>query len=526
MHNIVKWALLLVVFAPMFYFALSKKKWYLYLACGFVGIFPDHFAISLSSSLPLLTGTRIVLLILFGFWLYQWFKKERKSWPLPIALLVYGGILLVVSFFNFRYGVTNEIKGLFILVFEKILLATMIRDLVKDRQELNHCLDTLILATFALAVIGIVQTIFGHDLTSVLKLAVPRTSQALPGRMGMVRAFGTSNAIAFGCHLSLVSLLTYYRLERTGKQRYSLILGTLLTALICTFSRSSWLVFAATVGVLFCTRPLKLLKRSWVSLVVTVVMCLSLTFLNANFGNAIKHTGYSCLNTALRLVNIELPEPTIAEDETVIPTESTEETDDGETDPSDSTDPSDTSDPSDPSEDPTDESTEPLDEIINPEPPSFGPNQHSAVHSRTIEWTALDYMLQQGRGAFGYGYNAFGRGKIRYYYPAFGYWTRARTLDVGLLRITMDHGLVGLVAFLGFVAYLIAEALRKVGKKGIFTFNKLMLFVLPMFLMLNYAAAYTGSFWTIVGLLFASQALDKNGCPDEEPEPPYSLRRF
>ena len=473
MQDIIKWMLLLVLFMPVFYYAFRQKKWYLYLSCAFIGILPDEFAIELSASLPLLTVERILILIMLGFWLFKKWKERKFSFPLSLA--IYMGINLIISVINLRFGIANELKGILTLVLEKILLILMVADFIDDRKELDNCLDAMTLSSVALSLIGIIQTIFEYDPTSVLALVPTRYDDSLTLRMGIIRAFGTSNAIIFGCYCAFMALLIFYRLERTGKQRYALALGLAFVALICTLSRSSWLCAVGIAGLIFIFRPKKFVKRLWTSGVCILLICATLCLINSHFLTAITETGKSSLNTVLSAMHISIPG-----------VDNNNGTEDSEKDD--------------------------LQFDISDE---FGDNSSDPTRSRMVEWTAVSYMISEGHAVFGYGYSAFLRGRLHYFYPQFGFWTTATTLDVGLLSVLTESGFVGFAAYLALLGYVFFEALRKRGNNGSFSFYKLLLFGIPLYLMLNFMAAFTGGFWLLIGLFYASLRLDKKGLPDD-----------
>lgn len=479
MQNLLKIVLLLILFAPALCFAFKQKKWYLYLTCAFIGILPDQFAIELSASLPLLTAERILILILLGFWLCK--KWKEKTFVFPIALLIYCGVNILISLLNLQFSITGEIKRVSILLLEQVLLVIMLSDLIGDREEFEKCIDSVILGCCALAVIGIMQTIFDFDVTTVLHLVEARSDTALTQRMEMTRAFGTSNAIMFGCYCAFTSLLIYYRLERTGKLWYSLAFALDVAALICTFTRSSWLCFGAIGCVLLMTRPRKLAHSLWRGGLITVALCLLLTCMNTRFAAAFTETGKSTLNTVLSVVNIQLP---TVDDPSQTP---------------DTTDPTMPSQPTDPDE-----------EIFQFDlSEKFGLNANSAALSRFVEWTSLLYMFEEGHSFSGYGYNAFMEGRLHYFYPQFGFWIVAGTLDVGLLRIATEAGILGLISHLAFLAFVFISAFRRRGEKGVLTFNKLLLYLIPLYLLLNFMAAFSHLLWTVIGLFYASKRLDR-----------------
>ncbi len=481
MYDIVKWLLLILLFSPVFYFAFRQKKWYLYLSCAFIGILPDQFAIELHASLPLLTAQRLLILLLLGFWIVK--KCKNRQFSFPVILVVYAALNILVSVVNIRYGLGGEIKRVAILLLEQVLLVIMMIELIDGRKELNLCLDAMILSCCALSVVGMIQTIFEVDVASVLKLVDARTATELTPRMGMVRAFGTTNAIIFGCYCAFMSLLIYYRLERTNKQRYAVAMALTLSAMICTLSRGAWLCFGAILVLLLCIRPKKLLRPLGTSLLMTLVLCLLLGFFgNRHFLVASIETGRSTANTVLGVVDLEIPAlPGLGN---LLPQEQPME------------------------ENPDTEEPEGSDT------PEFGKNESSAAQSRLVEWTAAQYMFDEGNGLFGYGYNAFTRGKLHYFYPQFGFWTVAGTLDVGLLKVMTESGLVGFLAYLSLLGFSLFMALKHRGKRGLLTFEKLFAFLLVEYLLLNFMAAFTGPFWLALGLFYASLKLTKK----EEPE--------
>ena len=474
MQNIIKWLLLLLLFMPVFYFTLRNKKWYLYLSCAFIGILPDEFAIELSASLPLLTVERMLLLIMLGFWLYK--KVKERKFKIPISLTIYLVINMIISLINMHFGISGELKRMIVLISENILLILMITDFIEDRNQLDTCLDSMILSCVALSLIGIIQTIFEYDLSSVLMLVPTRYDDSLTLRMGIIRAFGTSNAIIYGCYCAFMAVLIFYRLERTGKQRYAFALGLDIVAMICTLSRSSWLCAVGIFGLIFICRPKKFTKRIWTSMACAILICISLCLVNTNFQAAITETGKSSINAVLSTLHIQLPNN------------------------------SDTNSENEPNED----KNNPQFEISE----EFGDNANNPTRSRMVEWTSVTYMVNEGYGLFGYGYNAFLRGKLHYLYPQFGFWTVAGTLDVGLLAIITESGFVGLLAHLALLGYVFITAFRRRGEKGTFNYYKCMLYIIPTYLILNFMAAFTGGFWLLLGLFYASIQLDKKGLFD------------
>ena len=95
-----KLVLLCALFAPIVYLALRQKKWYLYLLFAFMGVLPEQFSLRLHESLPLLTGTRVLILIVMGFWLFD--KWKTKKFRFPKSLMLFLVVNVIVSLVNLR----------------------------------------------------------------------------------------------------------------------------------------------------------------------------------------------------------------------------------------------------------------------------------------------------------------------------------------------------------------------------------------------------------------------------------------
>ncbi len=480
-----KLLLLGILFAPLLYYAFRQKKWYLYLFFAFAGILPEQFTIELHESLPKLSGSRILILIVLGFWLYDKWKTRKFSFPK--SLLLFFGINVVVSLVNLRYG-GGEINRIFLLIFERVLLAIMVADLIKSREEFERCMDCLIMGCTVLAIISIVQTVFEYDIASVLHLKETLASVTITDRMGMTRAYGTFNAISYGCYCAFMTLPILYRLERTGLQRYSAAFALNFIALFCTMTRSAWLCIGGVGLLMILVRRGKLIRRMVPSVLMIVVLFTSLCFVQPRLTDAFVETGKSTINTLLAV----LPE-------NVLPS---------------STDPSATEpDAAEPTEEPG---------IGFELSDDFGLNGEDPTYSRMAQWTAVQYMAEEGELLFGYGYNAFFRGKLHYFYDRWGArWDVAGTLDVGLVALITECGLVGTLSFLALLGYLFVYAFRRRGAKEPLSFYAMTAYIIPLYLLLNFLAAFLnpGVVWMYFGLFYAYRKLDKNGLAEDHTLP-------
>lgn len=496
-----KFVILCALFAPIIYLALRQKKWYLYLLFAFIAVLPEQFSVRLHESIPLLTVSRILILITIGFWLYD--KWKTRKLQLPKSLILFFAISLIVSLVNLRYG-TQEIKRIFLLIFERVLLVIVMIDMIHDREEFHRCIDFTIMGCTALAVIGIVQTVFNYDISSVLHLTKTFTSIQLAKRMGLVRAFGTYNAISYGCYCAFMALLILYRLYKTKSIWHNTAFALNFIALICTFTRSAWLCLAGIAVLVFLMQPVKMIKDLWPSLVLIVVLCLGLGMIQPKFGSALIETAKSSWNTVIQALPDEwfgIIDPAPADPTATTPTA---------TGP-DSTTPTDPETPSQKPQRPTFELSE-----------DFGANANNPTYSRTAQWTAIEYMTQEGELLFGYGYNALPRGKIHFFFDIWAAeWQPTGFLDVGFVALLTETGLIGTLAYLSLLAYIFMYAFIKKQslKKQTLDFFWVVVFMIPLYLLLNYLASFPHAqiVWIFIGLFFVHQKLDDQKKTEEHP---------
>lgn len=480
-----KFIIIFALFAPIIYLALRQKKWYLYLLFAFVGVLPEQFSIRLHESIPLLSATRILILILMGFWLYD--KWKTKKFHFPSSLLLFFAVNLIISLVNLRYG-TDDIKRIFLLIFERVLLVIMLTDMIHDRREFHRCIDFAIMGCAILAVIGIAQTVFNYDISSALHLTETITSIQLSNRMGLVRAFGTYNAISFGCYCSIMAMLILYRLYHTKSIWHSIAFALNFVALICTFTRSAWLCLAAIVLVTLLLYRTTLIRRLLSSAAIAFALLLLLCCFQPKLYNAFIETGKSSINTILgvipdNVISLFLPEST---DGTALPEETNPE----------------------------------LPEETNPDTlrpgfdldEEFGANANDPSYSRTAQWTAVQYMAEEGQLLFGYGYNALIHGRIHFFFDRWAAkWQPTTFLDVGLVALITESGLIGAISYLGLLGYMLVCAFRSKSREDKFDFYHLVFLMIPLYILLNYLASFPNAsiVWIFFSLFFSYKNLEK-----------------
>lgn len=493
-----KLILICALLFPIVYLAFRHKKWYLFLLMAFVGILPEQFSVQLHENLPLISMTRVLIVVLFCFWIYNRWKSRRVS--CPVSVLVFFVINVIISIVNLRYGL-GEIKRIFLLTFERVLLIVMLMDTIESREEFDRCIDFMILGCCAVSVIGIIQTVLEYDIASVLHITETITSITLTPRMGLTRAYGTMNAISFGCYCAFMMLPIYYRIEKTGLLRYSAAFAVTFIALICTFSRSAWLAIGGIFAVLLLVQRGRLLRKILHSSMMIVVLCVALCIIQPKLGNAILETGKSSLNTVLAV----LPDTAETPELTVKPSEDIDQNAGDlpilETGESSSNTVSDTL-----------PETSDLPELTFELSEDFGLNGGDPSYSRMAQWTAVEYMIMDGEALFGYGYNAFPEGRIRVFYDRWlAQWEVATFLDVGLVALITESGFIGTISYLGLLAFIWLKAFQRRTKTAEFDFCKVTLYMIPLYFLLNFLASFlhANAVWLVWGMAYAHTRLQK-----------------
>lgn len=437
----VKYIIFIILFLPIVYISFKKRNWYLFLFFIFYPILPDTFAIELSNKLPLVTGSRILLLLLLIIWIFQ--KSLHWKLKIPILLLFYFITNLIISIVNLQNGV-EEINRIFRLTIENFLLVIIIKDLIKTKSDFFLCIDCLIYSGVCLSVIGILQTTINIDISTIFNLIPARISGSISNRMNMIRAFGTFNAITFGCFCTMLILIILYQYERTNKAKYILGSVIILVALLCSMTRSAIMVLCATLLIMLLIRNIRFLNNYLKYIPLLLLFFLGTLLLKPSLVNNFIEILKACLNVLG--ANFHLSE-------------------------------------------------------------GFGANANDASYSRNVQWTALYYMAKEGNLLFGYGYNAFIKGKLFYYFRQFSSWTKATALDVGFVSIAVESGLIGL--FLNLLLWLgiYISSLKRSKHTTTYNFDSLSTYIFFMYILLNISSSFINDklIWIFIGLFYANK---------------------
>ena len=435
----------LILLLPVIYKTVKVKNGYLYLFCVLYPILPDTFAIELSSKLPLLTGARILLLIMLvlSIWKYSDEIEVNAMLFYPFIFIV---INIIISLINLQYG-TGEINRIFQLVAEEFLVIILLKRMIPSKEDFYDCIDALIYGSIIMGVIGILQTTANIDVASVLNITADRVGGSIEDRMNMTRAYGTMNAISYGCYCTFMLPIILFRYEMTKKIKYIVSAVIVLGALLCSLTRSAMLVLGVVLLCMLVIRNKKFIKPYLKFLPLVLIGIVLVFIIYPKIWNIITEIAKSYLSSLG--VKVDLSD-------------------------------------------------------------EFGSNGTNAYYSRNVQWSAIYRMIQEHKGAFGYGYNAFSRGELYYKFRQFTDWTKATALDVGFVGIAADSGLVGLASYIALLGSIFVQAVRRV-KRATYDFNFLTVFMVILCVVMNVGTSFANAslVWIYFALFYVYNSLEE-----------------
>lgn len=432
-----------IMVLPLLLNIFLQKDWYICLLFAFYAVFPDTFAVELSSSLPLITVARILILLNLFITIYK--GKMKRINVLPMCYRWYFAATIFIMLLNIYQG-KGQIVGIINIIADQVLLLVLIVGAIDTVQKFYKYIDYMIYGFTLSAVVGIIQTALKTDLSKPIHLITSRQEMGLEYRMGLMRACGLStSAIRFACECTLMIFITLFLYEKKRGNKYLVFMVIFIITLLCTMSRSSWIAL-------------------FIVLIARVVLRYR-TFAKyyMRFLPFIAAVGVVTVIFFPGVVQIVI---------------------------------------------------EPLKTIINSlganakVASDFGTNSDAMVQSRTFQWSALQYMRIHGDLLLGYGYNAYPRGMIHFYYPGYKAWDTARAIDVGFVSLICERGLLG-----GFIYMILLVSLFMICyKRKNFLFYDFMCFILVMYFLQNVMSSCLDNrvFMLLIGLMCSLIYLEKS----------------
>jgi hypothetical protein len=241
---------------------MLKKENFIYLFVFFYPILPEYFALDLGTNLPLLTVSRILLIILFVSCVFKGDKVLKKNKSLNIIsifnknknFLLYF-ILITIS--NIAHINENaSLKNLILIILEQAMLLICLIKRVDLQNSLEKCLKCLVSGSLIMGIGGIIETVSGTNLFYSLSTASRELTMANYTRLSVTRAEATfGHPISFSVYLLLVIPFIMYFFELTKKMFFKFCLIISIVSIFATISRASILILSVYMIIMVSLKP-------------------------------------------------------------------------------------------------------------------------------------------------------------------------------------------------------------------------------------------------------------------------------
>ncbi len=451
-------------------------------------IMPEYCALEFSSSIPLLTASRGVL-ILLGLMLIirrrndlfslGQFKLKNLNFLLTKDPVLRNGllgyfVLMLITDASFLLDLTGPaIKDLFVLAAEQYILIWLLSLTLDTREKLMQALKVLVYSAGITAVIVSVSVILDNNLFHYLKFTQREMLMTTYYRLGLLRAeAGFGHPVFYGAFCAVILPVNMYLLEEAPSRRERLLFSACavmnLSGLVLAGSRGSLLAFGVLAGLML---PIKLLMRMGKKMLLNYLAIVLAAGLLLNAITALSPGGSNFLSGIAN---------------SVFSIFTSGQSQDAET------------------------PTEPDEELLPGD--AFGENENG-MRSRIIQLTGIQWTLER-KPVFGFGPEAQNRGDVAFEFRD-GEWWSSRTFDMNLVSVIGQYGLVGLLAHISLYGCVLWTLLRKKMWK-----DKLMMtffFVFTgIFLCLLSVSSLSRPMWVFIGLFVCYINL----CKKPEASPP------
>ncbi|MCR5671224.1 MAG: hypothetical protein K6G10_09480 [Butyrivibrio sp.] len=437
----------------------------IFVFCFLYLILPDFLGIEFSASLPLLTSSRILILLLIAAAVYITVKRgsmrilaEKKIW------LAVAGFFVLRTVSNIYYLTTysGAINNIFKMIIEEIILLLIIPVFLETEEKRMKALRVLTYSCGVISALGITESLTGFRLADYLYTVKRFMFNDHYIRLGILRAttsFGLANFYAF--YLTVMTPVIFYLWRKTDEKRYMVIALLHFFALVFSGCRGNILIyFVFLAGYLFMIAKAersKYLMRLLQCLCIVIALILVQRAVSPKLKYYYDGTAKSLLNVVGFKFDLNKGAP----------------------------------------------------EGVS----GYGHNSRSGVTSRLYQFSGITYAMGINP-LFGLGAGAQNRGEIMYYDRYVSQWKYYSTYDVGYVAAICDEGIIGAAGYaclyagitLFFFIALLKEKDEK--KKDIlkmfFMINGL--YLICLFLAINRLSMYF--FLNAIGLSFCASFRD------------------
>ena len=439
-----------LIFANIYCF-IKKKYLSLFFPCFL--LLPNFYAIEISKNFPLITITRVMILVLY---LYAFFNRKRffsfKEFLFHLAKKEY---LFLLGYFIFRiipnlfYITTyrDAIQTIFSIIFEQfaVLLA---------KSEQFAILKSVLWAATFLFIVGIFESLTSIRLFDNLYTVSRPMLNNYYIRLGLLRSVTTMGLPNFyGNMCILVTPLLFYVLYLTRRKSYIISLALDLLAIIQSGCRSD-LIFYFLISFIYLILIFKdkiqlrlFLKHFFFSFAIVFVWILVLSANNESARYFYSGTAKSLLNTFGFDFDLNANAPTGVS--------------------------------------------------------GYGDNE-DGTYSRLFQISAIDYTLKT-KPFFGLGSGCESRGDIRYNYkgvlkPGYGF-------DVGIVQVICSEGLFGMIGYCSLFISLFIVLFKAINKQRFSIENSIFFLLIISYLLCTLSTSNMPFFLTTISVMLYTRNL-------------------
>ena len=406
-------------------------------------VLPSYFAIEISTSLPLITFSRITLVILIFSYVLQKrgvinlkiFHNKKQSLFFKIYI-----ILLIITNLVYIPTTSEALKEIFTIIFEELLITWIITKVIDTKEKLIQALEILVYSSGIVAIIAIVSSLIGNNLFYYLNTINREMLMANYSRLGLIRAeAGFGHPVYYGVYNVIMIIIAMFLIENKSKNiNYTICLILDIIALIMANSRGSLLAMIIILLYKLPTMKFSTIKKYFCFLLIFILGLSILVMLKPDIFQYIK-------NIYISLTNIFLSNDT--------------------------------------------------------EIKGYGSNSEG-LESRVGQIYEVVWMFKQKKSLFGLGAAAHTRGVVKNL-NSNGSWITAYTFDVGYIAILVQFGIIGFIGYLFLYGGICINLfMNKEHKKDKIKRMFKIIFV-AYFLCLFSSGGVGNLFWTIFGLFCA-----------------------
>jgi hypothetical protein len=437
--NISIFAIIFVLVIPVF---IKYPHLMIYVFFAFGCILPSYFGVEVSESLPILTGSRMLILLLAFYVIINKnkmpvgniFKEQRIN----SIFWVYFLFRIIAECYHIVTVPSEVLKELFSIFFEELMLVYLIVKSVNTRLRFEKCLKIFIYGGVAVLMVGIFQSITGINLFSYLN-RVNREMLDISGtRLGFVRANASfGHPVYFGQFCVLLLPLISFMYDNSRKTKYLCFLVIDIVALILSNSRGAIIPGIIIVIVMVLQKERNIRWRYTSRGIVGFVFFAMISLIVTPIGNTVFMIIKSILNTFGASFILD----------------------------------------------------------------EYGGNE-SGLDSRALQLSGISWIILNEAIWFGLGPNAHLRGLVSYFF--LGRWQSLPTIDVGYIGFFLFEGIVGSIGYLTLIFGLPIRAYGKRNRNDVSNLNNtFFLCFLAYALLLMSAVGLKLTFWVLISLFIS-----------------------